>query len=116
MAKELVSGEYCYVGNPADKEKRIWLGCFNDIHVVVYHGHESTYMYGNLFGTNTYKVCTPIEDEPEYYYIWEKVHTAGYIMQSELMTDALADKEFYKRDGWVRNDSTKRLPLGVSGE
>lgn len=117
MSKQLVLGEYCYVGDPKDKEKRIWLGYFNGKHSCVHNITEDDFKNGDPYRVSTWETCTPIEDEPEYYYIWEKVNITngdGYISRSNYITDACAERNNYAKDGWVRNDLTKRLPLGVS--
>lgn len=113
MSKELVASQYCYAGDPENKEKRIWLGCFNELHLCVLPNYETKFKNGEYYEAYSWEQCTPIEDEPEYYYIWERVE-AGYIRCSYYLTDKYAKVHNYTTDSsWIRNDSTKRLPLGV---
>ena len=48
------------------------------------------------------------EEEPIYYYRWEKLYRDGRINTSDLVTDEHANICNYKRDGWRKIESSKR--------
>jgi len=100
--KELKAGEYCYAGS--NKEKRIWLGCFNGRNLCVLGEHESDFKNGEDFQTDTWNICTPIPDEPTYEYQWT---INGIVKYLEFSTEK--ELEEFPNLGYQKIESTKRV-------
>ena len=96
---KLVSGGYCYAGNT--KVKRIWLGCFNGVHLCVDDGDN--FKEGRPFLAFSYEKCIPIVSEPVDEWQW-------------LIADEVRNLTFYTEEDvarashlcWTKIPETKR--------
>jgi len=100
MNKELKAGEYCLAG--ADEVKRIWLGCFNGMHLCVDDGDN--FKEGRPFLAFSYEKCIPIPDVPTYEYQW--------MLNGDIVVDLTFYTEeeiYYAQDRYIKILATKRV-------
>jgi len=45
---------------------------------------------------------------PIAYYRWERLSSKGKILVSNLVSDKYAERHKYKKDGWIKIESSKR--------
>ena len=99
---ELKSGELCYAGQ--GKVKRIWLGVLNGKHFCVDKDWEEAFSRGADYMAQTWSICIPIPEEPEYEYQW--------MICGELVVDLAFYTEvemYYAQDRYTKIERTKRL-------
>ena len=56
----------------------------------------------------SWKYAEPISKEPKYYYQWEKLYD-DRIATTDHLSDTFVEENEYKKDGWRKIESSKRL-------